>query len=87
MSKEESLGYGLISSPSEPATTGNELKFYSSSEATTSSSTGNEGGIITSVPRQRVLSGGRAVQFFESKGFGWLLETNDEGDEEEQPLL
>lgn len=86
MSKEESLGYGLISSPSEPATTGNELKFYSSSETTTSS-TGNERGIITSVPRQRVLSGGRAAQFFESKGFGWLLETNDEGDEEEQPLL
>lgn len=86
MSKEESLGYGLISSPSEPVTTANELTFYSSSEPPTSS-TGDEGGIITSVPRQRVLSGGRTAQFFESKGFGWLLETNDEGDEEEKPLL
>ena len=87
MSKDESLGYGLISSPSEPVTTAvNELTFYSPSETPTSL-TGDEGGIITSVPRQRVLSGGRTAQFFESKGFGWLLETNDEGDEEEKPLL
>ena len=54
MSKDESIGYGLISSPSEPVTAAvNELTFYSPSETPTSS-TGDEGGIITSVPRQRV---------------------------------
>lgn len=31
--------------------------------------------------------GGRASQYLENKGFGWLLEVEDEGEEEDKPLL
>ena len=38
--------------------------------------------------RRRTKPGGRASQFLESKGFGWLMEVEEEeGEEENKPLL
>ena len=37
--------------------------------------------------RSRSKVGGRASQFLDSKGFGWLMEVEDDGEEEERPLL
>lgn len=38
--------------------------------------------------RRRAKPGGKASQFLESKGFGWLMEVEEEeGEEENKPLL
>ena len=73
----ENLSFVSISSPSD-------------SEAVSSTITPAErapeagwGSISSSTTRPR----GRAAQYLEKKGFGWLLEVEEEGEEEEKPLL
>ena len=69
-------GYGIVSGTADFYTPG--------SEPSTSSPPLPSGNLEI---RQRG-SGGVASQYLESKGFGWLMETDDEGGEEEQkPLL
>lgn len=52
-----------------------------------STSSGAEWGSQGHQGRSRSRVGGRASQFLESKGFGWLMEVEDDGEEEEKPLL
>ena len=82
-------GYGIVSSPTDQSTSPQptDIKFYSSDissteQSNTTSQTGGEGTIVT--VRQRV--GGKAGQFLEKRGFGWLMDTEVE-EEEERPLL
>ena len=42
-------------------------------------------GSMQSEPRHR--STGKATQFLESKGFGWLLEVEEDSEEDNKPLL
>jgi hypothetical protein len=45
-------------------------------------------GSMLSEPRHRSTEGGRASRYLESKGFGWLLEVEEEESEEDnKPLL
>ena len=84
-------GYGIVSSPTDLSTSPQptDIKFYSSDissteQSNTTSQTGGEGdGTIVTV-RQRVS--GKAGQFLEKRGFGWLMDTEVE-EEEERPLL
>ena len=84
-------GYGIVSSPTDLSTSPQptDIKFYSSDvssteQSNTTSQTGGGGdGTIVTV-RQRVS--GKAGQFLEKRGFGWLMDTEVE-EEEERPLL
>ena len=74
----ESLSFVSISSPEDTEVT-------SSTIAPSQPASGEAG--WGSMPSLRTRPQGRTSQFLESKGFGWLLEVEDEGDEEEKPLL
>ena len=79
-----SEGYGIIATPLSDTTndvsnTGSSNEgFYSSGDGTL-----REGGKM-STARQRI--GGRTANFLESKGFGWLLDS-EEDEDQDKPLL
>ena len=76
-----SEGYGIVATPLSDTTQNTasvgspNAEFYRSEDS--------KGGSI-STARHRI--GGRTVNFLESKGFGWLLDS-EEDEEEDKPLL
>lgn len=80
-----SEGYGIIATPLSDKTqdtpnTDSSNEFYSSGAGGAM-----EGGTMsTTTTRHRI--GGRTVNFLESKGFGWLLDS-EEDEEGDKPLL
>ena len=90
MASDDSLGYGILP-PSSSTEQSSNLSFYTSpSSADQPTSTGvysedqdlDTGSIASTRSRRET---GRASQYLESRGFGWLMEVEDE--EEEKPLL
>ena len=70
-------GYGIVSGTADFYTPGSE----SSTSAPPPPPSGN-------LEVRHRGSGGIASQYLESKGFGWLMETDDDnGEEEQKPLL
>ena len=89
MAADNSPGYGVLPPSSSSTEKSSNLSLYTSVSSTDqpssagmySSSHDDAAGPIASGPRES----GRAVQYLESRGFGWLMEVEEE--EEEKPLL
>lgn len=85
----EEGSYGILPPSSISAEQPSNLTFYtspsSSSDQPSSSATYlSDHADAGSIARPR-REGGRATRYLESKGFGWLMEVEEE--EEEKPLL
>lgn len=86
MAADNTPGYGILPPSSSSTEESSNLSFYTSTDQPSSagmysSSHDDAAGSIASGPRES----GRAVQYLESRGFGWLMEVEEE--EEEKPLL
>ena len=86
-------GYGIASLPesNDPNSVYHaKLSFYNADSGSTSHDplSYNEDSASQEIRMDHRAGDGRAAKYLESKGFGWLMEVEEEGDEEDaRPLL
>ncbi len=77
------IDYDIVTT--EEATSINHMAFYQSDNSVNNEQSNiggqTEGGIMKNI------NGGRTEQFLENRGFGWLLDTEEDELDSEKPLL